>query len=513
MVPTDPEPRTSSRLLPRLGSEAEFARVRGMLGECGFTPERIAARLGIAGMGEYKPIWRGRSNLLAAEEALDALILLLMDGEYVADETLQRLLPAGAVGQMEALGMVARDPVREDRWFAGCTLFPTRGMVLASDRVAAPGGAALPMVADAVYPAAIGNTVAFLATLPETPCDALLDIGTGTGIAALDAAARYARHAWGTDIAARSVRFAEFNRRLNGIENASVREGDLYAPVEGLTFDRIVTHPPYVPARKKTMIFRDGGEDGEQILRRIVEGVPRFLRPGGRFYTMVTAADCEGQPFEDRLRLWLGAAQEEFDLVLAAHTLTDPKNVAANSFLGQNTAVEDILYRHEIWVRRKVRFLFHGGVLMRRHGRARPAFTARVLKGEGFTPGHVEWLLDWSTEVREAEWLGRLMGCRPFLSPHAEMAVVHRVRDGQLVPEVFSLRSSGPFEAECMLEPWVAQIAARCDGETSWREHFEKAKGDGVVPQGARAEEFLEVLEPLVSNGLLGIAERPFPSE
>jgi methylase of polypeptide subunit release factors len=510
MVPTNPEPQLSSRLLPRLGSDAEFARVRGMLAECGFTPERICERLGIAGMSEYKPIWRGRTNLLAAEEALDALILLLMDGEYVAEETLQRLLPPGAVAAMEALGMVARDPVREHLWFAGCTLFPTRGMVLGSDRAAAPDGSALPMTADAVYPAAIGNTVAFLATLPETPCDALLDIGTGTGIAALDAA-RYARHAWGTDIAARSVQFAEFNRRLNGIEAATMREGDLYAPVEGLSFDRIVTHPPYVPARRTAMIFRDGGEDGEQILRRIVEGVPRFLRPGGRFYTMVTAADCEGQPFEDRLRLWLGAAQAEFDLVLAAHTLTDPKNLAANSFLGQNTAVEDIRYRHEIWARRKVRFLFHGSVLMRRHSTARPAITARVLKGEGFTPQHVEWLLDWSTEVREAGSVGRLMGSRPLLSPHAEMVVLHRVRDGQLVPEVFSLRCGRPFEAECVLEPWLAQIAARCDGETSWREHFEKAKGDGMVPQGATAEEFLEVLEPLVSNGLLRIAERPLP--
>ena len=120
--------------------------------------------------------------------------------------------------------------------------------------------------------------------------------------------------------------------------------------------------------------------------------------------------------------------------------------------------------------------------------------------------------MDWSTEVRDAASLGRLMGSRPYLSPHAEMAVLHRVRDGQLVPEVFSLRSNQPFEAECVLEPWVAQIAARCDGETSWREHFDKAKGDGVVPEAARAEEFLEMLEPLVSNGLLRIAEKPFPA-
>ena len=193
---------------------------------------------------------------------------------------------------------MARDLERPEMWFGGCILFATRGMVLASDRVSSLDRAPLPPDADVVYPAAIENTVAFMSTLPETPCDALLDVGTGSGVAALDGA-RYARHAWGTDIAARSVQFAEFNRRLNGIQNATMLQGDLYAPVEGLTFDRIVTHPPYVPARKNTMIFRDGGEDGEQILRGIVEGLPRFLRPGGRFYTLVVAADCEGQWFEE----------------------------------------------------------------------------------------------------------------------------------------------------------------------------------------------------------------------
>ena len=47
----------------------------------------------------------------------------------------------------------------------------------------------------------------------------------------------------------------------------TVVEGDMYAPVEGLTFDRIVTHPPYIPAKQTGLIFRDGGEDGEQIIR------------------------------------------------------------------------------------------------------------------------------------------------------------------------------------------------------------------------------------------------------
>jgi methylase of polypeptide subunit release factors len=307
------------------------------------------------------------------------------------------------------------------------------------------------------------------------------------------------------------VEFAEFNRRLNGIENASMREGDLYAPVEGLTFDRIVTHPPYVPARKNEMIFRDGGEDGEQILRRIVEGLPRFLRPGGRFYTVVTAADCEGQAFEDRLRLWLGATAAEFDLVLVAHTLRSPKEVAVNSLLGGGTVAEDIRYRHEMWERRKTKFLFHGGVLMRRHEAARSAFTRRVLRGQGFIQAHAEWLLEWGTEVRDTASHERLMELRPYLSPHAELGVIHRVRNGQLVPEGFSLRCRRPFDVERILPPWLAQIVAQCDGRTSWQGQLENARNAGLVSGEVTAAEFLRALDTLVSNGLLWVAERPLP--
>jgi hypothetical protein len=173
--------------------------------------------------------------------------------------------------------------------------------------------------------------------------------------------------------------------------------------------------------------------------------------------------------------------------------------------------LEDVLYRHEIWRLRKVKFLFNGSVLIRRHNSARPAITARVLTGEGFTPRHVEWLLEWSTEVHDATRLESLMELRPFLSPHAELAVTHRVRDGQLAPEVFSLRSNRPYESDCLLQPWLAEIVAHCDGKTSWREHFERAKSGGAIPGLTPAGEFLEVLEPLVSNGLMWVAERPLP--
>src|SRR5664279_1735288 len=91
---TAPQPLLSHRIAPRLGSEEEFAAARGVLTECGFTPKGICERLGIAALDTYQPNRFGAANLRTAEQAVDALILLLMDGEYVPAETLERLLPA-----------------------------------------------------------------------------------------------------------------------------------------------------------------------------------------------------------------------------------------------------------------------------------------------------------------------------------------------------------------------------------------------------------------------------------
>ena len=72
MESANPESR-AFRLAPRLASDAEFADVRAMLAECGFTEARICARLAIAAIGDYKPTRRGggpgRAPLPAAGDA------------------------------------------------------------------------------------------------------------------------------------------------------------------------------------------------------------------------------------------------------------------------------------------------------------------------------------------------------------------------------------------------------------------------------------------------------------
>ena len=109
------------------------------------------------------------------------------------------------------------------------------------------------------------------------------------------------------DITERSTRFAEFNRLLNGVANATILQGDLYEPVRGLRFDRIVAHPPYVPAASEVDLSgcRIGRRGHHARDRERPRGQPI---PGGRLYCLSLGADHKGEALEHRVRRWLGDA-------------------------------------------------------------------------------------------------------------------------------------------------------------------------------------------------------------
>ncbi len=509
MASTSVSPHPLHLLLPKIGTPVEMNALRELLDRCAFTAAGICQRLAIPEVIEFKGIRQGRTDGLEIEGPVDVFIRLLLDGEFVEQSVIEAMLPAGALPLLDSLNVAIRDSVQSDRWFSPITMYPAEGnLLLAGDRATAPDGSRYWLPPDVVYPGVIHNTREFLASLPVTPCHAMLDIGTGSGVAALTAA-RYAQQVWGTDIARRSAHFAEFNRLLNGVEHVTMLEGDMYEPVRGLTFDRIVTHPPYVPAARTKMIFRDGGDDGEQILRRVIEGLPEHLRPGGRFYTLVLGADCEGEAFEDRIRKWLGDRQGEFDLVMVSHSLRPPREFVANSLAKETVAMDDLKYWTDCWRRRNAQFLFYGSILIRRHEGGRDALTARVQKGEGFRPEHQDWLLDWTTEAACPGASGKLLGFHPSIAPDCQLRVLHRLRDGQFTPELFGLQTSGPFESELRCQSWMVALVSGCDGSRNWAEQFVKARNEGLISSEVTEEEFAGLLAVLAAQGVLRIPERP----
>ena len=93
------------------------------------------------------------------------------------------------------------------------------------------------------------------------------------------------------DIAPEAIRLARDNAQRLGAD-ISLRQGDLFAPFEGLRFDIIVCNPPYIPTgelphlqaevRHEPALALDGGPDGLAVYRRVLNRAARFLNPGGR---------------------------------------------------------------------------------------------------------------------------------------------------------------------------------------------------------------------------------------
>ncbi|MFO0692585.1 MAG: methyltransferase [Polyangiales bacterium] len=135
--------------------------------------------------------------------------------------------------------------------------------------------------------------------------DSVLDLGTGAGSLALLAARRGAR-VIGTDISERAIRLARFNARLNGLD-VEWHVGDLFAPVAGRTFDRIVSQPPFVVSlATHGSTFLHGGERGDELAMRVLAEAPMHLAPSGTAIVRVDAPVLPGEPVSQRVRALLG---------------------------------------------------------------------------------------------------------------------------------------------------------------------------------------------------------------
>lgn len=126
------------------------------------------------------------------------------------------------------------------------------------------------------------------------PVSRALDLGTGTGALALSLAhENLAEVVVGIDLSRDALALAEENGRRAGLaERVEWRQGGLYEPVRGETFDWVVSNPPYVaapdlPATEPEVrdweprLALDGGADGLDVVRPLVDGAGSVLAPGG----------------------------------------------------------------------------------------------------------------------------------------------------------------------------------------------------------------------------------------
>lgn len=121
----------------------------------------------------------------------------------------------------------------------------------------------------------------------------VLDIGTGSGAIAIVLQKETGANVTAVDVSPKALEVAKRNAEKNNAEIKFIHS-NVFENVVG-KFDFIVSNPPYIETEvvkglekevvdNEPILALDGGEDGLDFYREIVEKAPNFLNEGGKLY-------------------------------------------------------------------------------------------------------------------------------------------------------------------------------------------------------------------------------------
>lgn len=280
----------------------------------GYGEKQIRERLGLTDLTEV--LWRAIpiycEEQLAVRDPLNMAIELFFLQGSVAINELNELFDNS---EKEALINAELLKIEEGKCFARASLFPVGNHLVFSDhswpKLPNPGLDIIPQN-QVMY---IGKDSRWLAhgTVRHS-IDAALDLCTGSGIHAI-LASYHAKKVAAVDINPRAVRCTDFNTKALGITNIKTFIGDLFEPVKGQQFDLITANPPFVPSPVNSIGYRDGGNSGEDVLKRIISDLPNYLSPSGTAQIITDMGESESNPISERLRIWLNGAPMDIIII------------------------------------------------------------------------------------------------------------------------------------------------------------------------------------------------------
>jgi len=303
-------------------------QLRAALGRAGFTVDAVYALLGeeahrALGRNQVVPALRATQGTGDLATLVRLFALQVPVDRRRADAALPDLVePLAAADMMlvsgdEVRALVEIRPYGDEShdWWIACD--PTPGL----NPSTSSGNGVCVMNPEHVL--GISDASSSLAQLTvREPVGRALDLGTGCGVQALHLA-QHADIVVATDVNPRALAMARLTAALNALD-IDVRDGSLFDPVAGDTFDLIATNPPFVisPPGADVLVYRDSGMPGDSVVRHLVENAEAHLNDGGWCQILANWAHHDGRDWRADLEEWFDGSA--LDAWVLQRELIDP---------------------------------------------------------------------------------------------------------------------------------------------------------------------------------------------
>jgi len=346
----------------------------------------------------------------------------------------------------------------------------------------------------------------------RAPADRALDVGTGSGVQALHLS-RHCASVTATDISGRALAFAAANAALNG-QRWQLREGSLLEPVAGDRYDLIVCNPPFIVGPGFTAgaggyTYRDSGFASDSASRRLVEGLPAHLRPGGTAQLLANWAIGSSEDWQDRVAGWL--PEHGVDAWIWQREVAEPGEYVSLWLRdgGEQPGTPDWTARYDRWLdwfaETGTAAVGMGLVSIRRTDRPSEIVCEDVPQPYQPPIGHA--VASWFDRRR---WLAGHdpLDARLVAAPDLVLDTASTLAAGQgWAAARTTLRQASGMRWEVEVDAAITMLVAASTGEVPTRLVLELLADATAAPVDDVARALRPVLVDLIGRGLLGPAE------
>ena len=480
-----------------ISSFGDADRLRTFFRDCGYTESNLK-RLGFRDLASSRLRNLPRLQYKTAEPStLNTLLRWFWLGSRQPRTEVQNHVPSEVLNLLLTCGLLSE---HQDELTPKAMLMEAAGFLIASDYTANIDREDPELV---LWPNPTSRLLLRMAIRQRSR--ATLDLGTGTGIQAI-AAAAYSDRVVATDLSPRAVEFTAFNARLNGVRNVTVLSGDSFQPVAGEKFDLILSNPPFFISPSAKYLFCNNDLELDQLCRRLVVQAPEFLNEGGYFEMLCEWAEVEEETWEQRISGWLG--QTGCDAIVTKAYTRDPAEYAeeqirstlSNPMRDSEAFAEYMDYYRNL----RVRFIHGGTIVMRRRS---VATNWIVIEERGQMPqepfGDAILRRFEVNDFLQAATEEELLQGKPRLCPDAYLEQVFCQDAPSWKSEKVNLKLANDAVLPVALQPLVAEFVGACDGSVALRTLIQRLASKVSVPAPQVQAECIQIVRRLLEHGFL----------